>query len=429
VRDNLSGRTRFIAVVGALAIVWFSAPWPAQAAFPGGNGRIAFGSWNTSKYTRTIWTMKPDGSDRRELAGTNVDQQPAWSANGTKLAFAHQGNGADEIWTANADGSVRRQVTSNPYVNSRAPQDGDPAWSPDGKRIAFDRIDDTRSGYVQLWVMNADGTGQTDLTNSTTYGDSRPQWSPDGKHIAFESQSSNGGSGMTNSVATMTPDGKNRRVLASGAVGPSWSPDGTRIAFTKGQSPSSAIWTMKPDGSDQRQIKAGGGYDYGAPKWSPDGSRIAYLLVQNQHGTRIDTMRPDGSGDVALTRFTDDPNPFDEDWQPLPRPVTATPSPTTSPASNINTGSSPTSTHAAGSKPTKSSASSTPGPTGSASSPAVPSASAQAAPFNGSVQSSGPRHKSTWLYIVGGVLGVGAVGGGVALLLIRRARAAPWGGV
>ena len=103
-----------------------------------------------------IYVMNADGSGTRRLThNARYNAEPAWSPDGRKIAFRSTRNGNRDIYVMNADGSGKRNLTRNPA------QDGSPSWSPDGRRIAF--ISD-RDGRLEAHVMNADGSGQRSLT-------------------------------------------------------------------------------------------------------------------------------------------------------------------------------------------------------------------------------------------------------------------------
>ena len=134
------------------------------------DGRIAFVSGRDRNYE--IYTMNPDGSDQTRLT-SNVtgqpDEYPAWSPDGTKIAWASSPAGDFDIWVMNADGTNKTRLTHS------AGLDAGPTWSPDGSRIAFTS---QRTGEEEIWVMNADGSNQTRLTYESGFPDFSPAWSP-----------------------------------------------------------------------------------------------------------------------------------------------------------------------------------------------------------------------------------------------------------
>jgi Tol biopolymer transport system component len=130
---------------------------PAAAAYPGANGKIAFESDRSGN--NDIWVMNADGTNPVQLTTDPAgDHTPAWSPDGTKIAFVSDRDGGNfEIYVMNADGSGQTRLTDDPA------QDFDPTWSPDGSRIAF--VSDRDDGFFDIFVMNADGSGPTNLTN------------------------------------------------------------------------------------------------------------------------------------------------------------------------------------------------------------------------------------------------------------------------
>ena len=168
------------------------------------------------------------------------DSSPAWSPDGRRIAFESERDGNDEIYVMNADGSGVARLTVNDAI------DGSPAWSPDGQRIAFDS---TRDGNPELYVMNADGSGVTRLTFNNAR-DWSPAWSPDGRRIAFDSNHDGNleiyvmnadGSGVTRHTHNQTHDGT-----------PAWSPDGRHIAFHSNRDGRMDIYVMNAAGEPPR---------------------------------------------------------------------------------------------------------------------------------------------------------------------------------
>jgi Tol biopolymer transport system component len=131
--------------------------------------------------------MNADGSEQRNLSRHPAhDSDPAWSRDGQKIAFLSRRDGKQEIYVVNADGSGLRNLTHSPEHEFR------PAWSLDGRKILFTRSSDFfKRADVGVYVMNADGSGQRRLTYTQGRGDGNPvsgdaAWSPDGRKIAFE---------------------------------------------------------------------------------------------------------------------------------------------------------------------------------------------------------------------------------------------------
>jgi len=269
---------------------------PASAgSWPGGNGKIAL--WAGMEPDCEIFVVNPDGSGFRQLTDNDVcDHSPDWSADGRKLAIERYDGNDYEIWVILEDGRDDHRVTDNSV------SDYDPAWSPDESKIAFTRYDPV--GFdVELWVINADGTGEQQLTNG--YTDYDPEWSPDGSTIAFER--------MGGSIYVINPDGSGLAPVTDG-YSPEWLPDGSRIAFDRRGN----IYTVKPDGTDEQQVTTGG-YYYD-PAWSPEGRKIAF---EDAHEEGIWVMNADGTGEKMIAQASDPIEDFEEpDWQPtIARPV------------------------------------------------------------------------------------------------------------
>ena len=210
-----------------------------------------------------------------------------------RIAFTSNRDGNDEIYVMNADGTGVTRLTNNPA------SDQQPAWSPDGSRIAFTS---NRGGGFDIYVMNVDGTGVTRLTTTTTYaGSSRPSWC--GHRIAFESDAylqpfpdifamNEDGTGITR----LTIDN------ASFDRQPSWSPACDRLAFTKDPMGNVEIYTMNADGTGATRITNSLGSDRD-PAWSPDGTRIAFASTRDDMMMyhEIYVINANGTGVVRLT--------------------------------------------------------------------------------------------------------------------------------
>ena len=154
-------------------------------------------------------------------------------------------------------------------------KDHHPTWSPDGTKIAFSR---TFQGAVHIWIVQADGSGLTQVTNGSTR-DSEPDWGP-GNLIAFQQ-----GNGVDSDIAVVGADGRNlRRITSTPQVdsGPAWSPDGTKLVFQRRHGDLD-VWIVNSDGTGATSITPNPADDHG-PTWSPDGTKIAF--VSNRNGNQ-----------------------------------------------------------------------------------------------------------------------------------------------
>jgi TolB protein len=267
-----------------------------------------------------VYVMDADAGGKRRLArNTWMFGPPAWSPDGLKLAFERRldptkykgqcGSCDTEVYVMNADGSGQQNLTRNVAL------DDSPAWSPDGQKIAFLSNRDGKLGgqfapQTDIHVMNADGSDPQNLTR-TPAGEGQPVWSPDGQQIAF--QRAVGGVGNRNfEIFVMNADGSGQRRLTSNPAfdgSPVWSPDGQRIAFTSDRNQRryyDDVYVMNADGSGQRRLTRNPAQD-SWPVWSPDGQKIAFTRVRSmrEHGDRnweVYVINADGSGQRNLTR-------------------------------------------------------------------------------------------------------------------------------
>jgi dipeptidyl aminopeptidase/acylaminoacyl peptidase len=218
-----------------------------------------------------LYTINPDGTGKK-LVGPGYD--PDWSPEGTQFAFANP-VGDFEIGVMNADGSGVYNLTNN---NVR---DTFPAWSPDGSQIAFysDR------GPIGVWLMNSDGSNQHFLSDGVL-----PNWSPDGSKIIFQT-SRDGNS----EVYTMNPDGSGLTNLTNNPVEddqPCYSPNGSTISFISDRDGNGEIYLMDPDGNNQMRLTHTP-EDEGESSWSSDGTQIAFASLRPPAGIYI--MNSDGT--------------------------------------------------------------------------------------------------------------------------------------
>lgn len=204
-----------------------------------------------------------------------------------RIVFDTNRDGSYEIYVMNADGTGQTRLTNDPGWDWEA------TWSPDLSKIAF--TSDRGAISPEIWVMNADGSGQTQLTNNGA-DDGYPSWSPDGTRIAFNSYRTG-----NNEIWVMNADGGGQTQLTNDATSnfhPVWSPDGTKIAYVNFWD----IYVMNADGSDQTQLTTDPAVDW-TPAWSPDGTKIAFRSERDGN-PEIYVMNADGTGQ---TRLTNDP--------------------------------------------------------------------------------------------------------------------------
>jgi dipeptidyl aminopeptidase/acylaminoacyl peptidase len=243
-----------------------------------------------------IFVIRPDATGMRQLtSGTAIDLDPTWSGDGSKLAFASDRAGNDDIWVMTASGEGLMRVTNNPQ------RDWDPAWSPDGEQIAFGSF---RTGNEELWVMNADGSSPRQLTTQAA-ADRHAAWSPDGKKIAFDSNRTG-----NFEIYTMSSDGTGVRRLTTNKVTdarPAWSPDGRWIVFQSelARRGGRDLYLVRPDGTVPRQLsESDDGTDWAA---APDWQSVTSVERCRTSGTILaDKIRMFGQRDIICALAGDD---------------------------------------------------------------------------------------------------------------------------
>ena len=210
-----------------------------------------------------------------------------------RIAFISERDGQQEIYVMNVDGSGQTNLTNSPAVDYL------PVWSPDGSKIAFNS---NRDGNFEIYTMNADGSGQTNLTNNAAH-DEQPEWSPDGTKIAFDTTRHGAYEIYTMNAA----DGSAQTRLTNNATddrGPAWSPDGSKIAFDSNADGSREIYVMNADGSGVTRL-TNNLADDSFPDWQPipdsDGDRVPDTSDNCPNTANPDQLDTDadGLGDVC----------------------------------------------------------------------------------------------------------------------------------
>jgi len=271
---------------------------------PPENGQIAFSSFANDIFRNHVFVMNSDGTGITKLtdentglgAGAAVD--PCWSPDGTRIAFTASGsnNGWPEIWIMNADGTNETQLTNNNVNRGHRYCD----WSPDGTQIAYitDILD------TEISVINTDGTGATNLTNDPGE-DFFPSWSPDGTQIVFSSNRDGNAE-----IYKMNADGSAQTRLTNNPASdgpPDWTYDG-KIVFQTDRDGNNELYVMNDDGSDQTNLTNVASREI-EPNGSPDSTKIVFTRTTG--GNEIFTMNSDGTGVVQLTNTVSSSIP---DW-------------------------------------------------------------------------------------------------------------------
>ncbi len=246
----------------------------------------------------STYTINGDGSQNRQLFSTTIAcNHHDWSPDGTRMAV--QGYNPDSLYVVNIDGTRLLRLTTTASVT-----DTEPAWSPDGQRIAFTRFHDTVNNRLQsaeLWIMNADGGDQQNIGINGAFAD----WSPDGTQLVYIS-----GKSGKQEIYTCLADGSNEQLLSetvTNATFPSWSHDGRKIAFCASlgdvnDGSAYEIFVMNADGSDVMQITHNTSSDF-FPSFSPDDTEIVFEsdLPDGPGHEEIYVMNADGSNVRRIT--------------------------------------------------------------------------------------------------------------------------------
>lgn len=256
-----------------------------------------------------IYTMNAYGSGQTKLTDNSVDDYlPKFSPDGSKIVFIRVNDASrlddfsGEVYIMNSDGSGQTRLT-----NDNIP-DFTPTFSPDGTKIAECRSNGDNSHSSDIYVMNTDGSGLTRLTSSSAYyGNCFPAYSPDGTKIAFASNRDSclfcGG----NELYIMNADGSGQTRLTYNRVitaYPSFSPDGTQILFYSNKFAHGDVYITNLNGDYQYRLTSNPGFD-GSPSFSPDGTKIVYSSDREAGDTgAVEIYVMNSTGDFGAKRLT-----------------------------------------------------------------------------------------------------------------------------
>jgi TolB protein len=313
-----------IAVVAALA-------GSAAATPPGRNGKIAFTRYaavdvgSGEPRRGAIFITGLNGKGERQLTRPPTgasDFQPDWSPDGSRIVFERQFEDKPfEIWSVKPDGSgLRRIEIKCPVRKSEVCDVSSPAWSPDGRRIAFgdahgklkyvSGVEWIEVGAVS--VVNADGSHRRQLTQlkrPTSSEDFEPVWSPDGRRIAFQRENSTAPPRNGRAIFVVNASGGGVKQVTPWRLDagdhPDWSPDGRTILFhsPSHESRGSSLFTVRPDGRGLKQLtRFASNVDVHSASYSPDGKWIVFSRTGKAGQPDLFVMRSNGTQIRQLTR-------------------------------------------------------------------------------------------------------------------------------
>lgn len=261
-----------------------------------------------------LFIMNADGSHVIQLSEHDIDASyPVWSPGGKQIVFTSQAGSKYQIYVVNRDGT---------HLTHLAPNLGDsvqaPVWSPDGQKIAFlvgqkDSDFPALNQGIDIYIVNADGTGLARLTDDRTIKTGWVTWSPDSRQIAYVSHEPEVEG--TQHLYVLNIDGTGKINLTenmglTSPFAPMWSPNGQQIVFSAGEPGAAGIYVINANGTNLTRL-TGESISAFMPGWSPDGQRIAFWAGANYDKAWLYVMNVGGSN---VTQLTDTPvliSPFE----------------------------------------------------------------------------------------------------------------------
>ncbi len=289
------------ALVGAIAMLLAAAP--AQGAFPGAPGPIAYShtTFDESGDSGGILSHGPRKRDpAQRLTDNPGDGSPSYSPDGRSIVFSGNRDPGlaprgSHIYVIDRLGNGVRQLTSGEFFDSN------PSFSADGRLVVFDRSG-LSGGATRIFSVAIDG-GTVRQVSDGAGSDHDPTYTPDGKRIVFVSNRRSSGRTDRSNIFSMRPDGSDIRLLIGGPrdeFDPDVAPNGRRIAFSSNRDHGPNLFVARINGKHVVELTHSR-HDcfrsacYTNPAWSPDGKHIAFLSG-GRYSSSVDVMRADGRG-------------------------------------------------------------------------------------------------------------------------------------
>ena len=307
-------------LVGVAVLASPAAAVPSSAGRGAQTGLIAFSATTGSR--ASIFVIRPDGGGLRAVTRNRSpggDFDPAWSPDGTRIAFSRSTDRfrTYDIWIVRVNGTGLRRLTRTRGMSEH------PSWSPDGRTIAFTRLVLGRPGCygADLYAVGVDGRGLRRIVKAPVSaketggagGVSSPAWAPDGRVIAYAR--SRGGDNKPTDVYTVRPNGTRARRLLRNAGEPAWSADAGRLAFSRGVGMAQELYRIEAGGRTHRRLTRNRVWD-GEPTWSRDADLLAFASVRAR-ADQVYVLRAEGG---AARRVTSIKGLYARSpaWQPTP---------------------------------------------------------------------------------------------------------------